>query len=94
MVSEEAMRQRSYEIWQREGRPEGRALEHWLRAKAELECEQQQPAKPKFQTFEYHTMLYRFEEWQRAVQPKPRITAPPQILMAKRISPDDRPAAA
>jgi len=93
MVSEEAIRQRSYEIWQREGRPEGKALNHWLQAKAELEREQQ-PAKPKFRTFEYHTMLYRFEEWQRTVEPKPRITAPPKILMARRISRDDRPAAA
>ena len=92
MVSEEAIRQRSYEIWQREGRPEGQALKHWLQAKAELE--QLQSAKPKFRTFEYHTMLYRFEEWQRTVQPKPRITAPPRVLMAARISRDGHPAAA
>jgi hypothetical protein len=94
MVSEEAIRQRSYEIWQREGRPEGRAVEHWLQAKVELENEQKQPARPKFRILEYHTMLYRFEEWQRTVQPKPRITRPPQILMAERISRNDRPAAA
>jgi hypothetical protein len=94
MVSEEAMRQRSYEIWQLQGRPDGKALEHWLQAKAELESEQKQSAKPKFRTFEYHTMLYRFEEWQRTVQPKPRITRPPQVLMAERISRDERPAAA
>jgi len=94
MVSEEAIRKRSYEIWQREGRPEGRALEHWLQAKAELEHEQLQPGRPKSRTFEYHTMPYRFEEWQRTVQPRPRISTPPQILMAKRISPEDRPAAA
>jgi hypothetical protein len=94
MVSEEAIRQRSYEIWQRERRPEGKALEHWLQAKAELEGAAQQPAKAKFRTFEYHTILYRFEEWQRTVLPKPRISAPPQILMAKRISRDERPAAA
>jgi hypothetical protein len=30
---------RSYLIWQREGCPHGRALDHWLRAKAELEAE-------------------------------------------------------
>ena len=28
--------QRAYEIWQREGCPDGRAMEHWLRAEAEL----------------------------------------------------------
>jgi len=94
MVSEEAIRQRSYEIWQRQGRPEGRAVEHWLQAKTELENEQKQSARPKFRTFEYHTMLYRFEEWQRTVQPRPRITKPPQILMAERISRNGRPAAA
>jgi hypothetical protein len=93
MVSEEAVRQRSYEIWQREGRPEGRALAHWFMAKAELELGQKQ-AKPKFQAFEYYMKLYRFEEWQRSVQPKPRISAPPQVLMAKRIPREDHPIAA
>jgi hypothetical protein len=39
MVSEEEVRQRSYEIWQREGCPDGKADEHWFRAKAELEAE-------------------------------------------------------
>ncbi|MGA7673806.1 MAG: DUF2934 domain-containing protein [Rhizomicrobium sp.] len=37
--SEEKIRVRSYLIWEREGRPEGKADEHWLRAKAELEAE-------------------------------------------------------
>lgn len=35
--SEEAIRLRSRQIWESEGRPEGRAEEHWLRAKAELD---------------------------------------------------------
>ena len=39
MKSEEAIRQRSYLIWKREGCPEGRNLEHWQQAKAELEAE-------------------------------------------------------
>ena len=39
--SEEAIRLRSQQIWQREGCPEGLAQEHWLRAKAELEAEQE-----------------------------------------------------
>lgn len=30
---------RSYFIWENEGRPEGKALEHWLRAQSELEAE-------------------------------------------------------
>jgi Protein of unknown function (DUF2934) len=31
----EMIRARAYEIWQAEGQPEGRALEHWCRAEAE-----------------------------------------------------------
>ena len=27
---------RAYEIWQREGCPDGRAMEHWLRAEVEV----------------------------------------------------------
>jgi hypothetical protein len=38
-VSEDEIRVRSYLIWQREGCPEGKAAEHWLQAKAELEAE-------------------------------------------------------
>ena len=33
---EEAIRQRAYEIWEQEGRPEGAALRHWLQASDEL----------------------------------------------------------
>jgi hypothetical protein len=27
---------RAYEIWEQEGRPEGRALDHWMQAEREL----------------------------------------------------------
>lgn len=37
--SEDEIRMRSYLIWDREGRPEGKSEEHWRRAKAELEAE-------------------------------------------------------
>jgi hypothetical protein len=37
--SQEEIRVRSYLIWEREGRPEGKSEEHWLRAKAELDAE-------------------------------------------------------
>jgi hypothetical protein len=30
------IRQRAYEIWEREGRPHGRDRIHWLRAEAEI----------------------------------------------------------
>jgi len=94
MVSEEAIRERSYEIWQQKGQPEGKALEHWLQAQAELKCEEQRSARLAFRTFDYYMMRYRFEEWQRTVQPKPRISAPPQIVTARRISRDQPPVAA
>ena len=35
-ISDEAIRQRSEQIWEREGRPEGYAEDHWIRARAEL----------------------------------------------------------
>ena len=35
---EQAIRDRAYQIWEQEGRPNGRALEHWLRAKADIEA--------------------------------------------------------
>ena len=37
--SEDQIRTRSYLIWEREGRPDGKDAEHWLRAKAELDAE-------------------------------------------------------
>lgn len=37
MVTEEQIRERAYLIWEQEGRPEGKALEHYLRAKQILE---------------------------------------------------------
>ena len=37
--AEEAIRQRSQAIWEREGRPEGCALDHWVRAREELAAE-------------------------------------------------------
>lgn len=33
------VRERAFEIWQREGEPAGRHLENWLQAKAEIERE-------------------------------------------------------
>ena len=37
--SENAIRLRSYLIWQKQGCPMGQELSHWLQAKAELEAE-------------------------------------------------------
>lgn len=41
---EAALRQRAYEIWEREGRPHGRDLAHWQLALAELSAEPAPPA--------------------------------------------------
>ena len=37
---DERVRERAYEIWQQEGRPQGKAVEHWLRAEAEVAAEE------------------------------------------------------
>ncbi|UCI28178.1 DUF2934 domain-containing protein [Mesorhizobium sp. B2-8-5] len=39
MDGEERIRQRAHEIWEREGRPEGRQQEHWDQAVQEIEPE-------------------------------------------------------
>ena len=38
-ISEEAIKARAQEYYEREGRPEGRSLEHWFRAERELRGE-------------------------------------------------------
>jgi hypothetical protein len=45
--------ERAYHIWEREGRPQGKALDHWLEAEAELAVEpvsQTAPPEPGIQT--------------------------------------------
>lgn len=91
MVPEEAVSRRSHEIWVKEGCPEGKALEHWLRAEAELQAEQR---RREFRIAE-HKVVYRFEELKtRVVLPRPRISAPPQVSMARRVPKNGHPAAA
>ena len=34
--SEDAIRERAYQIWEREGRPHGRDFEHWVMAQVEI----------------------------------------------------------
>jgi hypothetical protein len=36
-AKKQAIRERAYAIWEEEGRPEGRDLDHWLRAEADLD---------------------------------------------------------
>ena len=33
---ERNIRERAYAIWEKEGRPDGKSLDHWLRAEAEV----------------------------------------------------------
>jgi hypothetical protein len=35
-ISEQVIRERAYAIWEEEGRPDARHLDHWLRAEAEI----------------------------------------------------------
>ena len=35
-ISRELVAQRAYELWENEGRPEGRSMEHWTRAEEML----------------------------------------------------------
>ena len=39
VISDDAIRDRAYLIWEREGRPHGRDFEHWVRAQVELIAE-------------------------------------------------------
>ena len=34
---ENRIREWAYSLWEREGKPQGKHLEHWLRAKSEIE---------------------------------------------------------
>jgi hypothetical protein len=42
---EEHIRQRAYEIWEQEGRPDGHDCEHWLQAQAEITALKRQDQK-------------------------------------------------
>ena len=39
LPTEEEVRKRAHEIWLAEGMPEGREVDHWMRARRELERE-------------------------------------------------------
>ncbi|RUV70509.1 DUF2934 domain-containing protein [Mesorhizobium sp. M5C.F.Cr.IN.023.01.1.1] len=41
----ERIRQRAHEIWEREGRPDGREQEHWERATKEIDVEDGQSSE-------------------------------------------------
>lgn len=37
---DERIRERAYQIWERAGRPEGKSMQHWLEAEAEIAVEE------------------------------------------------------
>jgi hypothetical protein len=41
---EDEVRRRAHQLWEQEGQPEGRELEHWQQALAELEREDEREA--------------------------------------------------
>ena len=43
---QDLIRARAHQIWEREGRPEGRHLDHWEMASAELAAERKPAKKP------------------------------------------------
>jgi DUF2934 family protein len=45
-MGEEAIREAAYFIWENEGRPEGRALDHWLRASGQPDEEKVLDGRP------------------------------------------------
>ncbi|MCC6736167.1 MAG: DUF2934 domain-containing protein [Bauldia sp.] len=47
ITNESAVRVRAYEIWEAEGRPDGRETEHWLKALHEMAATMAAPARKK-----------------------------------------------
>lgn len=39
---ERQIRERAYQIWEREGRPDGKSVAHWLQAEAEIAANEQE----------------------------------------------------
>lgn len=74
-IPEELIRQRSYEIWQREGCPQGMALQHWFRAKMELESE-----------FRLARFIAIPSDYREVVSPRPAISCPPRKMVASRLN--------
>jgi hypothetical protein len=74
-ISDELIRQRSYEIWLRDGCPHGLATRHWFEAQAELQAER------------YTALLPSPDfDFRRVVLPRPSISRLPRRLLADRIA--------
>lgn len=78
MVAEHEIRTRSYLLWESEGRPQGRDMEFWFLARAQLEIESRAPSpwkRPKL-----------------VVVPSASVSSPPRKVIASRV-PTTRTAA-
>jgi hypothetical protein len=75
MVLEQAILQRSYEIWQREACPEGKSAEHWSCAIMELEAEHRAAVFP-----------WAGNDCREIVVPRIPISCPPQRIISRRVS--------
>lgn len=80
MVSEHEIRIRSYLLWEAEGRPQGRDMEFWFCAQAQLEAESRAPSPWK------RPRLF--------VVPGAVVSSPPRKLVANRVTTVQRTAAA
>ena len=77
-IGEEKIRVRSHAIWEKDGRPEGRANEHWRRAVTQLLAEMERD------------WLAALDERERTelVMPRPQVHEPPQRWQADRCDPN------
>lgn len=77
LIPEEQIRARSYQLWEAEGRQDGRSMEYWLRAIKELETELER------------CWLVALEESENThlVMPRAPISTPPCRHEADRIDP-------
>ena len=79
MIAEHELRIRSYLLWEAEGRPQGRDMDFWFLAKAQLEAELRAASpwrRPKL-----------------FVVPSASVSSPPRKVVASRVPPNVAPAA-
>ena len=79
MVAEHDIRTRSYLLWEAEGRPTGRDMEFWFRAKAQLEVESRAPSP--------------WKRPRLGVVPRACVSSPPRKVVANRVAGREAPAA-
>ena len=80
MIAEHELRIRSYLLWEAEGRPQGRDMEFWFRARAQLEVESK-AASP-------------WRRPRLFVVPAASVSSPPRKVIASRVPHATRSATA